>query len=60
MRRASNSCGAIGYRIRLLTEKLMVQAHPGTKILILSAFFVYQLLGMVNHYITLLLEALQT
>lgn len=24
-------CGAIGQRARLLTERLVVQAHPGTK-----------------------------
>lgn len=24
-------CGAIGERVRLLTERLVVQAHPGTE-----------------------------
>src|SRR4029434_3720030 len=24
-------CGAFGYRVRLLTDRMMVQAHPGTR-----------------------------
>lgn len=47
-------CGAIGQRVRLLTERLVVRAHPGTG----SSFsaFGLELLGFVKCFPTVILQ----
>ena len=63
----SSLCGAIGQRVRLLTERLVVQAHPGTFVLsiptgvVLSfkhSIFCFHILPRVFMVITILKNVL--